>query len=250
MLASKSPDELATLKELGLDKPVAWDLGIGSPRRFGDDDQDRNPADDVIDMTPVLSEPVRPDQLQIIADHFSRALVWASEAKTLIDMGWRLATMIAVMRPALLQGLDLEVRLELRRGLKRALADANPAEVGEHYRGQLEWCRKCSSISQLGMRGFAMLYVLRRDLLGSLGTNAAIAALQNKTRQAFNRVVQNYRDAHHGFRNGVMRSELTRTRCRIAQLKRRPRKAVVASGKVHPSLAGDRTFARPRHAPH
>jgi hypothetical protein len=46
----------------------------------------------------------------------------------------------------------------------------------------------------MGQRTFAMIYVLRRDLLSGRNTNAAIASLQNKTRQAFNRTVGNFRD--------------------------------------------------------
>lgn len=249
MLASKTPEELEKLKELGLDKPVDWDLGHGKPipksTWLHDHDGDfGNPADDVLDLTPLLDERVQPDDLAVIADHFSRALVWASEAKSPVEMGWRLSTMMRLMRPALIEGMQLEVKLKLCAELRRSVGLSNLAKVGEHYAKDLEWCRCCTSLSQMGMRGFALLYVLRRDLLGELGTNAAIAALQNKTRQAFNRLVQSYRDMRNGFRNGVMRSQITRARCRRSQLKRKPRGPMAASVKQHAVEPGDRRFGR------
>ena len=186
-------------------------------RAFGDDENDSDPADESVDLTPVLSEPVTPDQLQQISDAFGAALVWATEAKTLVDMGWRLAAMLKVMRPALLEGMALEIEAELEAELLEAVAGADPRAIGEHFRKLLAWCRRCTSLSQMGQRTFAMIYVLRRDLLSGRNTNAAIASLQNKTRQAFNRTVQNFRDTHGGFRNSAMRGEGTRKKCREAQ---------------------------------
>ena len=250
MLASKSPDELEVMKELGLDKPVEWDLATeGAPPKatylHDNDGRFYDPADDVIDLSPVLTEKVEPDHLQTIADHFSRALVWASGAGSPVEMGWRLATMIKLMRPALIEGMQLEVKLELERSLRDAVGRSNLVTLGEFLHGDFEWCRRCTSLSQMGMRGFAWLYVVRRDLLGALGTNAAIASLQNKTRQAFNKLVQSYRDHRDGFRNGVMRGAITRQRCRAAQLSRKPRKSIPMPRKVHPIEAGDQRFARP-----
>jgi hypothetical protein len=135
----------------------------------------------------------------------------------MVEMGWRLATMLKVMRPELLENIPGVPRV-LERELRKAVGDVDPLEIGSGYKRLLAWCRRCKSLSQMGQRTFAMIYVLRRDLLSGRNTNAAIASLQNKTRQAFNRTVGNFRDTFAGFRNGVMRGEGTRTKCRNAQL--------------------------------
>lgn len=187
-------------------------------RRSGEDeDEFSDAADDAIDLTPVIEEPVTVDDLQLISDAFGKALVWATEAKTLVQMGERMAAMLQVLRPALLEGMNLEIKLELESGLLEAIAPADPHALGDNYRRLLAWCRRCTTLSQMGQRTFAMIYVIRRDLLDGRNTNAAIASLQNKTRQAFNRTVQNFRDTHRGFRNAVMRGEGTRKKCRRAQ---------------------------------
>jgi hypothetical protein len=202
-------------KEFALHRPKLGPRTCG--RQFGDDEDDADPADSAVDVTPVLTEAIAPDDLQLISEHFASALVWATDAKSMVEMGWRMATMLRLMRPALVEGMALEARLELQADLTKALAGRDPLETGEYYRALLAWCRRCKTLSQMGQRTFAMIYVLRRDLLSGRNTNAAIASLQNKTRQAFNRTVGNFRDTFRGFRNAVMRGEGTRTKCRKAQ---------------------------------
>lgn len=222
MLAKASPARLRKLKNLGLDEPVAWDLG-GPPRRRSDDDEDdENPADSVsIDRDPIaeIEEPIQESELSIIADYFTAALIWASQANTLIEMGWRIHALLAVFRPVLLEGMALEARIEMQRDLAKSVGVGRRVlnAIGEHYREVLAWLRRCNSLSQLGQRGFAMIYVMRRDLIPDRNTNAALGALHGKTRQAFNKTVGDFRDSNRGFRNGVMREETTRTKCRIAQ---------------------------------
>ena len=194
------------------------------PRRaMEDDDEETNPADDVIDKnTPIdVLEPldIRESDIAKIAECFTAALIWASQAKSLVEMGWRIHGMLRVFRPALLEGMALEARLDHERKLRQGLGvgERMIEKVGEYYRGVLAWCRRCNSLSQLGQRGFAMIYAMRRDLIGKLNTNAALGGLSNKTRQAFNKTVGDFRDSNHGFRNGVMRDESTRIKCKIAQ---------------------------------
>lgn len=221
MLADASPARLRRIKKLGLDKPVPWDRGFGPAR--DDDDDDENPADQVIDVsTPIdVIEPIvsTESELMRLGDYFGRALIWASQAKSLVDMGWRMHAMLRVLRPALLEGMALEVRLESECDLRRAIGVNRRMLklIGDYYRAVLAWLRRCNSLSQLGQRGFAMVYVMRRDLIGRLNTNAALGGLGNKTRQAFNKTVGDFRDSNHGFRNGVMRGETTRIKCRQAQ---------------------------------
>jgi hypothetical protein len=217
MLASASPAELARLKELGLDKPNSWDHAWGPVRKSRDDDDSEfdDAADDAV--APIELLPATVDEINRISEAFSRALVWATDAKSMVDMGWHLATMLKVMRPELLENIP-GVPRDLERALRKAIGDVDPLEIGAGYKRLLAWCRRCKSLSQMGQRTFAMIYVLRRDLLSGRNTNAAIASLQNKTRQAFNRTVGNFRDTFAGFRNAVMRGEETRTKCRDAQL--------------------------------
>jgi hypothetical protein len=202
---------------LGLDKPNAWDHAWGPIRKSSVDDDSEfdDAADDAI--APIELPPATIDEINRLSEAFSRALVWATEAKSMVDMGWHLATMLKVMRPELLENIP-GVPRDMERALRKAIGDVDPLEIGAGYKRLLAWCRRCKSLSQMGQRTFAMIYVLRRDLLSGRNTNAAIASLQNKTRQAFNRTVGNFRDTFSGFRNAVMRGEETRTKCREAQL--------------------------------
>lgn len=190
-----------------------------------EEDDEMDPADDAIDTITALDEIERSEhehehqEIAKIADAFTAALIWASQAKTLVEMGWRIHAMVRVFRPALIEGVALEARLEQERELRRALG-VGPrivAKIGEYYRGVLAWCHDAVSLSQLGQRGFAMIYTMRRDLIGKLNTNAALGGLSNTTRQAFNKDVCNFRDSNYGFRNGVMRDESTRLKCKQAQ---------------------------------
>jgi hypothetical protein len=206
------------IRVAGLDKPNSFDHAWGPVRKSSSDDDSEfdDAADDAI--APILA-PATFDEINRISEAFSRALVWASDAHSMVEMGWRLATMLKVMRPELLEKIP-GVPRSLERELRKAIGDVDPLEIGAGYKRLLAWCRRCKSLSQMGQRTFAMIYVLRRDLLTESGrdTNAAIASLQNKTRQAFNRTVGNFRDTFAGFRNAVMRGEETRTKCRDAQL--------------------------------
>ena len=94
MLAKASPARLRKLKNLGLDEPVAWDLG-GPPRRRSDDDEDdENPADSVsIDRDPIaeIEEPIQESELSIIADYFTAvSSAWRSFAPELLRISSRL----------------------------------------------------------------------------------------------------------------------------------------------------------------
>ncbi len=219
-----TPAQLRHAIENGYDKPLPFEKSRPGWKGDGDnEDEQGNPADDVVDSNTPLDalEPlgVRDDDLGKIGECFTAALIWASEAKTVIEMGWRIHAMMAVFRPALLEGMELETQLDRELGLREAigLRRRTVLKVGEYYRGVLAWCRRCNSLSQLGQRGFAMIYAMRRDLIGKLNTNAALGGLSNKTRQAFNRTVGDFRDSNHGFRNGVMRGESTRIKCKISQ---------------------------------
>jgi hypothetical protein len=197
----------------------------GRPRVGGDEEFD-DPADDAIDIRHPIEElnELSPgkivrgeDELAKITEAFSQALAWAGQSKSLVEMGWRFQAMLQIMRPALLEGMELEVRKELAKDLVQSIGSGKIAgHCGEKYGRVLAWVRRCSSLSAMGQRGFAAIYVIKRAAIGGR-TNAVLGAMSNKTRQAFNKLVQDFRDTCGGFRNEVMRSDQTRIRCRLAQ---------------------------------
>jgi hypothetical protein len=229
MLATRTPAQLAELKKLGLDKPVSYDLLRGRPRLIDGEEEFDDPADDAVDLRHPIAElnQAEPgpellggeEDLAKITEAFAQALAWAGQAKSLVDMGWRFHAMLQVMRPALLEGMELEVKMELAKDLVGAMeADRELlSQVGERYQRVLAWIRRCGSLSAMGQRGFAAVYLIRRGAIGAR-TNAQLGAMSNKTRQAFNKLVQDCADWLGGFRNEVMRREKTRIKCRMAQI--------------------------------
>lgn len=226
MLAEKTPAERRQLEELGLDKPIGWDFFERAPRN-ADDSEFADAADDAVDYrTPIdaIEPEATKSDLAELCQVLEDALRWAAEAKSLVEMGWRMAAMMKLLQPALLEGMALEAKAERTRlekdtrELRRALNCAGEIlrAAGEHYKSLLAWVRRCDSLSELGQRGFAMIYVIRRALIDG-ATNARLGAMSGITRQAFNKKVMDFKDSHFGYRNEVMRSDTTRTRCRLAQ---------------------------------
>jgi len=208
-------------KEFSLHRPK---LGPKTTsRKFGDDEDDRDRADDAVyhglpmpheEDDPTLKE----SDLAEIVDAFSSALVWAGKAQSVIEMGWRLATMLHVMRPVLIEGMALEIRRRDAEELRAAMGKSRLiALVGDHYRRALAFCRRCKDLRTLGQRGFAMIYLIKPAAIGG-ATNAGIGELDQRTRQAVNRQIGEARDSLDGFRNEMMRREETRKQCRQSRL--------------------------------
>jgi hypothetical protein len=63
-----------------------------------------------------------------------------------------------------------------------------------------------------------MIYILCGDLIDS-STCAAIGALDNKSRQAANKPIQDFRDTFGGIKSLSMRGKETRKRCKNSQEK-------------------------------
>jgi hypothetical protein len=206
------------LRKLGLHKAKLESRGGGPPRQSENEFDD--PADLAIDTRhPIaeMNESVRVSELADICEAFAAALHWAGQAKSLVEMGWRMSTMLHLLRPALVEGMALELKIDLARQLAEAMGGKRAVitEVGSRYRKVLAWVRRCSDLVQLGQRGFAMIYLIDRRAIGG-ATNATLGGMDDKTRQAFNRIVGDGRDSLSGFRNEVMRGEETRKRCRIS----------------------------------
>lgn len=197
-------------------------------RRRGDDDDSGDPADQAVDPTDpresiVDFETVTGSELQAFCDHFRQALVWATKPKSgqqadLMQMGARMLTIFQIMAPRLKIGMELRIPSSMEFALRGELLGRDPIETGKFFRRPLAWVRKCTSLLQLGKRGYSMIYVLCGDLIDS-ATCASIGGLDNKSRQAANKPIQDFRDTFGGIRSLPMRGKITRQRCKKAQEK-------------------------------
>lgn len=203
-----------------------------SRRKAGGDDSDDefgDPADLAIDRTDpreaiVDFESVSGSELEGLCDHFSAALVWATTTSRtnggpdLMQMGVRWLAIFTVFRPQLIGKMNLRLPATMISGLRASLNGRNPIETGTFFRKPLSLIRRCTSLLQLGKRGYSAIYVLRGDLIGS-ATCAAIGALDNKSRQAANKPIQEFRDTYRGIKSLPMRGKETRNKCKKAHEK-------------------------------
>jgi hypothetical protein len=148
---------------------------------------------------------------------FESAMRWCMDGIGLVQKGSRSAIVIAAMRPDLRNGLELDLELEIlflsaTSGLNGAMALS-----GKMYGRVLEWLRRGDRISELGERIMILFYVLRPDLIEG-STLAQLGAISNKTRQAKDKLTNCLRDTYDGLKARTMRADVTRARCRIAQL--------------------------------
>jgi hypothetical protein len=123
-----------------------------------------------------------------------------------------------VMRPEIVGKMNLRIPKSLINDLRRTMADRDPVETGEFFYRTLEWIRDCMSLVQLGKRAFAAIYVLRGDLIDA-ATCAAIGGMDNRSRQASNKPIQEFSDSFKGIKSLPMRGNKTRKLCKQAQRK-------------------------------
>jgi hypothetical protein len=162
-------------------------------------------------------------ELKKLCDHFGAALVWATKSKTgalpeLLQMGARWLVVLSVMRPQLIGEMNLRLPPAMIAELRGVLKGSNPLETGRFFRKPMAWVRRCTSLLQLGKRGYSAISVLRGDLINS-ATCEAIGGLDNKSRQAANKPAQEFRDTFGGIKSLPMRGTRTRKRCKQAQEK-------------------------------
>jgi hypothetical protein len=221
-------DELASKKLLA---PIRLEEGYG-PRN---DDENSDPVERMaivpaekddrrVDIADFAS--VTLDELDALSEQFGSALQWASAGRPdLLVMGARWVTMLTVMRPCELREMQLPARAMKQRAfqLRGAIgAELDPIATGYFYRRLFAWVRDCTSLGQLGQRGYSLIYVMRNDLLGGM-TCEQIGSLRGgdgDTRQAANKPIQDFRDTFRGFKNGAMRDDETRKKCKRSQLRR------------------------------
>ena len=135
-------------------------------------------------------------------------------------MGGRWVTILGVMRPALLGSIRLPAKAMKQREFELLGAllnyEGDPSVTGDFFRRPLAWVRDCTSLEQLGQRGYSLIINMRNDLLDGM-TCAELGAFKNDTRQATNKPINHFRDTFSGIRGLTMRDEETRKRCRRAQ---------------------------------
>jgi hypothetical protein len=224
MRAEWTPEQLARAERFGYDKPLPYEPRRS--RRATDDDEEEfaDPADRaVVDRTPIVDfDEASQSELQTFSDQFRGALEWATHSKNgsqpdLMQMGARMLTIFGVMKPELKTGMDLRIPKKMEMDLLSRLPD--PLGTGKFFRRPLAWVRKCTSLVQLGKRGYSMIYVLAGDLINS-ATCSAIGGMDNKSRQAANKPIQDFRDTFGGIKSLPMRGTKTRQRCKRSQEQR------------------------------
>lgn len=236
-----SAADQAFAREHGIDKPLAAHGRPGGATSDPDvefcDPADLHAAS--VECHPVdLLEPeacavelenLSATQIRDAADTFGDALRWAldpstvdNEPATLVDLGKRSAVVIAAMRGDLAGGLFIDgslARFFLARFEDFRIAEtlAQLHATGEIYGRFLEWMRRAGSLSALGERLQLVAYELRPDLIDA-GTLAKLGEATNKTRQAKDKGVNCLRDTFAGLKAIAMRADITRIRCKAAQL--------------------------------
>lgn len=195
------------------------DLKIDQPleEQFGpviDDDDEENEGL-VVTETP-WTETDREETRQT-AEAFARALAWCCQGETLVAVGNRLLAVLHIWRPVLVAGMVIERELDEAERFERERASElgapSVSEIGRGLGAALEWMRRGKTIAAIGQRAMAAAYVLAPAAIGG-ATLAEIGAYSNKTRQAIDKLVQDFRDTFGGLRSRAMRGEEHRRRCR------------------------------------
>ena len=204
--AALPKDEQRRLREIGLGKPEAEQFG---PVNWAERDED-------FEWEVVAAAPAGSTEETALSVAFSEALAWCCGAKDVVGMGQRLLIVMYAWRPALVAGLALEIERELIEQFRR---DVSGGDDGNALGSVLEWARRGATLAQIGQRLLAMVYVVCPGAIEGL-TLADIGRKFNKTRQAIDKLVQDFRDTFGGMKSRSMRSEQNRLICRKAQLKR------------------------------
>ena len=212
------------MRSQGIDKPEPYDFS--RPRAHCDDEEDEfsDPADLAVDRSDpreliVDFDSVSTNELRDYCDHFGAALVWATRGDPdLYQMGKRMITIFMVMRPEIVGKMKMRIPKVQVQDLRYTMLGRNPIETGEFFWRALEWIRDCTSLVQLGKRAFSAIYVLRGDLIDA-ATCAAIGGMDNRSRQASNKPIQEFSDSFKGIKSLPMRGNKTRRLCKQAQQK-------------------------------
>lgn len=155
-------------------------------------------------------------EIKRLSETFGYLLRWALDDADLVQRGRRAIVITAAMRPDLAAGMKIDY--DLANDLIDEV-DSDPGEIhaaGAVYGSFLEWLGRGSTLSMFGERLDMTAYMLRPDLLPQ-NTLAKLGAILNKSRQAKDKLANCLRDTI-GVKSMAMRPEITRDRCRDAQL--------------------------------
>jgi hypothetical protein len=162
-------------------------------------------------------------EIKQVSETFGDLLRWALDDENIVARGRRSIVIIAALRP------DLAVGTRVDNNLARALIEDLSSDssfdihhssftaAGAAYGPFLEWIGRGSTLSMYGERLDMTAYMLRPDLLEQ-STLAKLGEILNKSRQAKDKLANCIRDTFAGIKALAMRAEVTRDRCRTAQL--------------------------------
>lgn len=201
-------EERRALSLLDLDKPASEQFGPV----VAESEEER---DFIGQIASVPIEASAEDRAEL-ESALNRALYWALEGATIVEMGWRMMMVMKIWRSPVIAGLALEFQEERLRECRR---EVGPDDDDNSSGRIFEWLCRAASLGQLGQRLLAMAYVVNPGAIGSMSLQA-IGRFNNKTRQAVDKLVGDFRDTFGGIRSGGMRDDENRMTCRMAQLRR------------------------------
>lgn len=204
--AALPESEQRRLKSLGLDQPIRPDrtAAVGTE----DDDEEHE-----VEVVQSVEEQI--EEERALARAFGQALRWACEAPDLVQAGRRALLMLHVWQPALVEGLQRQIARELEAEFRKTVGSDD--DGGPGLGRLLDWLRQAPSLSAMGARVHAAAYVIVPTAIGAR-TLASLGSMNQKTRQAWDKMVQDFRDTFDGIRSRAMRGDETRIKCRDAQL--------------------------------
>lgn len=210
------PEEQERLRAMGLDQPQEEQFGPVAREEDSSGDDSRDPSEW---MHPVDRFEALPAEDKKEAEtEIAKALAWCAQGANIADVGRRLMVVLHAWKPVLIAGAALEIEQELSASFAKEVGDGGPGS-GDDAGSVLEWGRRGTSLSQLGQRVLAMVYVICPAAIGGR-TLAQLGAPTNKTRQAIDKLVGDFRDTFGGIKNRMMRPDTTRLTCRNSQLAR------------------------------
>jgi hypothetical protein len=159
------------------------------------------------------------EDLKSAVTTFEAVMRWCLEGHGLVDKGRRSWIAIGALRP----DLAVQVASDQKEAqiFARAFAGSNGALklTGRLYGPVLEFLRRGARLSELGQQLVILFYVFRPDLLDEPATLAELGNSSKKTRQALCKRVNELRDMFGGLKARTMRADITRARCKEAQLR-------------------------------
>lgn len=159
---------------------------------------------------------IDPEELILIRDTFRQVFRWNLDGDGLVARGRRCNICIFRMKKDLSGGLTIDALL--LKQFDHFFGNSEPLELtGYHFNRVLAWLRCEPPISQRGHRVDLLAYTLWPSLLDA-STLATLGLMNNKTRQAMDKLANCLRDTFSGLKALAMRNDITRARCKYSQL--------------------------------